>query len=130
MAKSIQTPSGEKVFARSLPVKLDESVIKHYRAVRRLWRMYRRLKTWRAVAGALGCNQKYVYDLAVNDVEPSNPIIRKLFRLSVKVKDGHVLPDYVIRGADFLAERLEAMRAAALQRSDSPPAPLTHYEPE
>ena len=44
-------------------------------------RAHRRGKTYRAIAAEHGVNVFYVYDLAVNGIEPKNPVVRNAFGL-------------------------------------------------
>lgn len=53
---------------------------KRHRPLRkRLWRRKREVGTWRALAGELGVNQKYLCDFILDGKEPSNrEIMRKI----------------------------------------------------
>ena len=50
-------------------------------AQKRLLREHRRLGAWRAVANHYRVNVRYVYDLAVHGVEPTNQAIRRALGL-------------------------------------------------
>ena len=67
---------------------------------KRLNRDRRREKTWRAVAALYAVNVRYVYELAVKGIEPSNQEIR--YRLGLEQRP---LPEWVKAAARFLREK-------------------------
>lgn len=67
---------------------------------KRLNREHRSLKTWRAVAAVYAVNVRYVHDLAVDGVEPSNREVR--YRLGL---DRRPKPAWLGQAVKFLRER-------------------------
>jgi hypothetical protein len=83
---------------------------------KRLIKEYRSRKhptTWRAIAACYGVNVRYVYDLAVNGIEPKNYVVRRALGLSrLKLPNpNNITPAWVIQAADYLQHLEEAQNA-------------------
>ena len=89
---------------------------------KRLNKEYRSRKhptTWRGIAARISAvtgievNVRYVFDLAVNDIEPKNLIIRRAFGLPrLKLPNpNNITPAWVIQAADQLQHLEEVQNA-------------------
>ena len=69
--------------------------------------------TWRVIAARYGVNVRYVYDLAVNGIEPKNPFVRRALGLPhLKLPNpNNITPAWVIQAADHL-QHLEQVQNA------------------
>jgi len=69
--------------------------------------------TWRGIAARYGVNVRYVFDLAVNGIEPKNPFVRRALDLPrLKLPNpNNITPAWVIQAADYLQHLEEVQNA-------------------